>query len=143
RGAAGLVISGRNKANGEQVKAALQAKGVKTLFVAADLARTEDTEKIVEAADKAFGRVDILVNAAGITDRGSIWDTTPELFDRMFAVNVRAPFFLTQHALKVMKREKIKGSLTNNISISGHGGQSYITAYCASKGALAVLTKNV
>ena len=103
----------------------------------------EDTEKIVADADKAFGRVDILVNSAGITDRGTIWDTEPELFDAMFAVNVRAPFFLMQHALKVMKREKIEGSIVNIISMSGHGGQSFITAYCASKGALITLTKNV
>lgn len=143
RGVAGLVIAGRNAKNGARVKAALEAKGVKTLFVAADLARVEDAEKIIAAADKAFGRVDILVNAAGITDRGSIWDTQPELFDAMFAVNVRAPFFLMQHALKVMKREKIEGSIVNIISMSGHGGQSFITAYSASKGALITLTKNV
>ena len=48
-----------------------------------------------------------------------------------------------QHALKVMKREKIEGSIINIISMSGHGGQSFITAYCASKGALITLTKNV
>jgi NAD(P)-dependent dehydrogenase (short-subunit alcohol dehydrogenase family) len=143
RGVAGLVITGRNEANGARVKAALEAKGVKTLFVAADLGKIEDTEKIIAAANKAFGRVDILVNAAGITDRGSIWDTQPELFDAMFAVNVRAPFFLMQHALKVMKREKIEGSIVNIISMSGHGGQSFITAYSASKGALITLTKNV
>ncbi|MCV3239618.1 SDR family oxidoreductase [Mesorhizobium sp. ZC-5] len=143
RGVAGLVITGRNEKNGERVRAALEAKGIKTIFVAADLARVEDAEKIIAAANKAFGRVDILVNAAGITDRGSIWDTEPELFDAMFAVNVRAPFFLMQHALKIMKREKIEGSIVNIISMSGHGGQSFITAYSASKGALVTLTKNV
>ena len=142
RGVAALVITGRNEKNGGRVKAALEAKGVKTLFVAADLARVEDAEKIIAAADRTFGRVDILVNAAGITDRGSIWDTKPELFDAMFAVNVRAPFFLMQHALKIMKREKIEGSIINIISMSGHGGQSFITAYSASKGALVTLTKN-
>jgi NAD(P)-dependent dehydrogenase (short-subunit alcohol dehydrogenase family) len=143
RGVAGLVITGRNAANGEKVKAALEAKSVRTVFVAADLAKVVDAENIVTAADQAFGRVDILVNAAGITDRGSIWDTEPALFDAMFAVNVRAPFFLMQHALKVMKRQKIEGSIVNIISMSGHGGQSFITAYSASKGALVTLTRNV
>ena len=143
RGVAGLVITGRNEANGARVKAALEAKRVKALFVEADLAKIEAAEKIIVATDKAFGRVDVLVNAAGITDRGSIWDTQPELFDAMFAVNVRAPFFLMQHALKVMRREKIEGSIVNIISMSGHGGQSFITAYSASKGALITLTKNV
>jgi NAD(P)-dependent dehydrogenase (short-subunit alcohol dehydrogenase family) len=143
RGVAGLVITGRNAERGEKVKKALEAKKVKTTLVTADLAAVESAEKIVAAADKAFGRVDILVNAAAITDRGSIWDTKPELFDTMFNVNVRAPFFMMQHALHVMKREKIEGSIINIISMSGHGGQSFITAYCASKGALITLTRNV
>ena len=143
RGVAGLLVTGRNERNGARVKAALDAKGVKTVFVPADLAVMEDTDKIIAAADRAFGRVDILVNSAGLTDRGTIWDTKPELFDRMFAINVRAPFFLMQQALKIMDRERIKGSIVNIISMSGHGGQSFITAYSASKGALITLTRNV
>ncbi|MCB1469890.1 MAG: SDR family oxidoreductase [Rhizobiaceae bacterium] len=143
RGIAGLTITGRNQERGAKVKAALEAKGVKTLFVPADLGNQDDVAKIVPETDRAFGRVDVLVNSAGITDRGTIWDTSPALFDAMFAVNVRAPFFLMQDALKVMKREKIKGSVVNIISMSGHGGQSFITAYCASKGALITLTRNV
>lgn len=143
RGIAGLVITGRNAERGARVRAALEAKGVKTIFVAGDLGSLGDTDRIVAECDKAFGRVDILVNSAGITDRGTIWNTDPELFDRMFAVNVRAPFFLMQSALKLMRREKIEGSIVNIISMSGHGGQSFITAYCASKGALITLTKNV
>ena len=103
----------------------------------------EAVRRVTKAADDAFGRVDCLVNVAAITDRGTILDTSPELYERMFAINVRAPFFLMQDALKVMKREKIKGSVVNIISMSGHGGQSFITAYCASKGALITLTRNV
>jgi NAD(P)-dependent dehydrogenase (short-subunit alcohol dehydrogenase family) len=143
RGIAGLMITGRNAERGEKVKQALEAKGVKTAFVAAALDEVGSAENVVSAADRAFGRVDVLVNAAAITDRGTIWDTPPELFDSMFAVNVRAPFFMMQHALKIMKREKIEGSIINIISMSGHGGQSFITAYSASKGALITLTKNV
>jgi len=142
RGAKGLVITGRNAKNGARVKADLEKKGVKTLFVESDLSRIEDTRRVIAATDKEFGRVDALINSAGITDRGTIWDTKPELFDAMMAVNVRAPFFLMQDAITVMKREKIKGTIVNIISMSGHGGQSFITAYCASKGALITLTKN-
>ena len=65
---------------------------------------------MIAEADKAFGRVDVLVNVAALTDRGTILDTSPELFDRMFAVNVRAPFFLMQDAAKIMRREKIGGA---------------------------------
>ncbi|MBI2718613.1 MAG: SDR family oxidoreductase [Rhizobiales bacterium] len=143
RGVKGLVIAGRNAANGARVKADLDKKGVRTVFVEADLGKVDDVRKLGAAADKEFGRVDAVVNSAGITDRGTIWDTSPELFDRMFAVNVRAPFFLIQDALHIMKKNRTKGTIVNIASISGRGGQSFITAYCASKGALAILTKNV
>jgi hypothetical protein len=61
----------------------------------------------------------------------------------MFEINARAPFFLMQDALHLMKKSKSKGTIVNIISMSGHGGQSFNTAYCASKGALLTLTKNV
>jgi NAD(P)-dependent dehydrogenase (short-subunit alcohol dehydrogenase family) len=143
RGAAGIVICGRNAENGARVKSSLAAKGTRTVYVEADLANVEDCRKVIAEADKAFGHVDALVNAAAITDRGTIWDTEPKLFDAMFAVNVRAPFFLMQEAAKLMKRENRNGTMVNIISMSGHGGQPFITAYCASKGALITLTKNV
>jgi NAD(P)-dependent dehydrogenase (short-subunit alcohol dehydrogenase family) len=143
RGASGLVICGRNAENGASVKAALEKKGAKVVYVQADLAKVEDAQRVVAEADRAFGRVDALVNVAAITDRGTIFDTSPELFDRMFAINVRAPFFLMQETAKLMRREKVPGTVVNIISMSGHGGQSFITAYCASKGALITLTKNV
>jgi NAD(P)-dependent dehydrogenase (short-subunit alcohol dehydrogenase family) len=56
---------------------------------------------------------------------------------------VRAPFFLMQDAAKIMRREKIRGTIVNILSMSAHGGQPFITAYCSSKGALLTLTKNV
>jgi len=143
RGAKGIVICGRNSDKGRAVAERLAKRGCKAEFVKADLSAIEDCAKVVDAADRAFGRVDILVNAAAITDRGTIFDTSPQLFDTMFAVNVRAPFFLMQDALKIMRRESIRGSVVNILSMSAHGGQSFITAYCASKGALATLTKNV
>ena len=143
RRAAGLVICGRNQTNGARVKAALEAKGTKTVYVPADLAKVEDCRAVIAAADRVFGRVDALVNAAALTDRGTIWDTSPELFDSMMAINLRAPFFLIQEAATLMRRQGIKGSIVNIISMSGHGGQPFITAYCASKGALITLTKNV
>jgi len=142
RGLSDLVICGRQFDRGEAVARELSAQGCKTLFVQADLAVTAEAQAVVHATDRAFRRVDILVNAAGITDRGNIFDTTPELFDRMMAVNVRAPFFLIQETVKIMKREAITGSIINIQSMSAHGGQAFIAAYCVSKGALATLTSN-
>lgn len=143
RGAAGLVICGRNKTNGESVAAEISEKGCPTHFVPADLAQIEDCRRVVAVADAQFGKVDALVNSAALTDRGTILDTSPELFDRMFNINTRAPFFLMQETIKLMIREGIEGTIVNILSMSGHGGQPFITAYCGSKGALATLTKNV
>lgn len=142
RGAAGLLLSDRNAQKGEAVAAAITASGVPAVFVAADLAEIAQVQTIVPAADARFGRVDVLVNCAGLTDRGTVRDTSPELWDRMFAVNVRAPFFLMQAALAVMDREGIAGSMVNIISINAHGGTSFLTPYSASKAALVTLTKN-
>jgi NAD(P)-dependent dehydrogenase (short-subunit alcohol dehydrogenase family) len=142
RGAAGIAICSRTPPKGEAVRAALEAKGVKAIYVQADVGSVEDCRAAVAACDKAFGRLDALVNAAAKTDRGTILDTDQTLFDDMFAINVRGPFFLTQEAAKIMIRDGRGGTVVNIISMSGHGGQTFISAYCASKGALLTLTKN-
>ena len=143
RGAAGLVICGRNTERGEAVARDISGSGCPTEFVHAELADVDECRALIAAADKTFGKVHALVNCAAITDRGTILDTSPELFDRMFAVNTRAPFFLMQEALKLMLRDGIQGAVVNVLSMSSHGGQPFISAYCGSKGALATLTKNV
>ncbi|MDP8939532.1 MAG: SDR family oxidoreductase [Actinomycetota bacterium] len=143
RGASGVVITGRNAERGEEVAETLRGLGTKSLFVEADLSDVHAPFKIVEKADETFGRVDVLANCAANPERDTIWDSTPEFFDRMFAVNARAPYFLIQGAAKIMRRENIQGTIVNVISISSHGGQPYISAYCASKGALATMTRNV
>jgi NAD(P)-dependent dehydrogenase (short-subunit alcohol dehydrogenase family) len=143
RGAAALVICGRNEANGARVAAEIEATGCPTTFVPADLGRVADCRKVIAEADRRFKRVDVLVNAAGLSDRGDIFETTEERFNEIFNVNVRAPFFLIQETAKIMRREKIAGSIINIQSMSAHGGQPFITAYCSSKGALATLTRNV
>jgi NAD(P)-dependent dehydrogenase (short-subunit alcohol dehydrogenase family) len=143
RGVAGLVLCGRSAAKGEAVAASIrEAYGVPVLFVPADLGEAASCLAVIEAADRRFGRVDVLVNAAGVTDRGTILETSPALFDRIFAVNVRAPFLLMQQTILVMRREGIAGTIVNIGSISATGGQPFIAAYCASKGALETLTRN-
>ncbi len=142
-GAAGLVTCGRSAAKGEAVANHIKAEtGCDVRFVSADLASVADCRNVVEFADKAFGRTDMLVNAAGITDRGDILTTDEYLFDRMFAVNTRAPFFLMQECIRRMIRDNIAGTIVNIGSISGFAGQPFIASYCASKGALSTLTRN-
>ena len=139
----GLVICGRNEANGRRLAGEFRERGCPTEFVAAELARVADCQAIVEAAVRTFGRVDYLVNSAATSERGTILDSSPELFDRIVAINVRAPFFLMQGVLRVMVEQKIQGSIVNILSMSSHGGQPFLSPYSMSKGALATLTKNV
>ena len=142
-GADGLVTCGRGVDKGKAVADRLKAEfGVPVIFVQADLESLEDCAGLIKAADKAFGRVDVLVNAAGLTDRGNLLNTSPELFDRMMAVNVRAPFFLMQDAVKIMIREEIPGSIVNIGSTSGRTGQPFLAPYSTSKGALSTLTRH-
>ena len=139
----GLVICGRNAAGGLRLSGELTAQGCPTEFLVADLTRVADCEAVVETARRAFHRVDYLVNCAATSERGTILDTSPERFDRIMALNVRAPFFLMQGALRLMVEQQIHGAIVNIISMSSHGGQPFLSAYSASKGAIATLTRNV
>jgi len=143
RGATGVVICGRQLDKGHaQAQQITKASGVRVVFVQADLEKVDDCRTVIATADAEFGRVDVLVNAAAITDRGTLLDTDPALFDRMMAINVRAPFFLMQEAVKLMRRDQIAGSIVNIGSMSALAGQPFIAAYCTSKGALSTLTRN-
>lgn len=143
QGAAGLVICGRNQEKGHAVANSIAKIGSQSLYVPADLVNENDCRKVVLACDERFGRVDGLVNAAGVTTRGNIENITVELWDYLFAINTRAPFIIMQESVRIMKREKRGGSIVNIISMVSHGGPPYLTAYSASKGALVTLTKNV
>lgn len=138
-----MIINGRNRERGEKVAQSLTGNGCKTVFVQAEMEKVDDCRKLIAAADQHFGKVHILVNSAAFTERGSIWDTSPELYDQMMDVNIRAPFFLMQDAIKLMERTGEGGSIVNISSVVSYGGAPFLTAYAASKGALNILTKNV
>lgn len=142
RGIAGLLLTDRQPERLSAVANSLRDL-TRVETIVADLANPTEVETIVPTAEAAFSRVDILANIAGLTDRGSIFDTSVELFDRLFAVNVRAPFLLMQGALRLMTRGAIEGTIVNILSVNAHGGSPELAAYSGSKGALATLTKNV
>ncbi len=142
-GAAGIIITGRHMKRGDAVARSIQSgHGTQAHFLRADFGRVEDCRHVIAETDRLFGRIDVLVNAGAMTDRGTILDTSPELFDRMFSVNVRGPYFLMQDAIKLMIRDGTQGAICNIGSISALSGQPFINAYCASKGALTTLTAN-
>jgi NAD(P)-dependent dehydrogenase (short-subunit alcohol dehydrogenase family) len=129
----GLVICGRSAENGERLAREFSARGCRTEFVRADLAVVEDCRRVIEVARRAFNRIDILVNSAATSERGTILDTTPELFDRIMAINLRAPFFLMQGAIQTMVDRGIAGTILNILSMSSHGGQPFLSPYSTAR----------
>ncbi len=143
RGAEGIVIVGRDRERGRKVADSLEGSGARALFVQADLADLEAVRRIVPAREGAFDRVDCLVNAAALTERGTVLSTDPGLFDRLVAGNVRAPFFLMQDSIRLMLDKGVQGAIVNILSTSSHGGQYFLTVYSATKTMLGTLTKNI
>ncbi|MCY1139774.1 SDR family oxidoreductase [Actinoplanes sp. Pm04-4] len=131
REGASVVVSGRRAPAGSGA-----------YFVRCDVSDVESGRAAVAATVDRHGRIDCLVNAAGLTTRGTLLDTTPELFDEHVAVNLRGPFFLMQAAVQDMLRRGAPGTIVNIISSSELGGQPYLAPYVAAKAGLAGLTRN-
>ena len=142
REGARVAVTGRRREPGEALAAELVAAGTKALFIQADIGEVGQARASVTAAVAGFGRVDSLVNAAGLTSRGTLLDTTPELFDAHIAVNLKAPFFLMQAVVADLVARQAPGTIVNVMSTSAHGGQPYLAPYVAAKAGLAGLTRN-
>lgn len=142
-GAEAVVVTGRHPEKASDLLDELDRLGVDAMVVRTDVAIVEQAINSVTATIEAFGRVDCVVNAAGITTRGTLLDTSPELFDEHIAINLRGPFFIMQAAVADMVGRGAPGSIVNVITMSAHGGQPFLAAYSSSKGALMTLTRNV
>ncbi len=142
-GADGIIISGRNAEKGEGAAESIRALGTDCLFVKSDVSIGEDCSMLVQAALDHFGSVNGLVNSAATAERGSLLETNLELWERHFNTNARGPFLLMQGVVRHLVETGKPGSIVNILSMSAHCGQSFLTPYSASKGALATLTKNV
>jgi NAD(P)-dependent dehydrogenase (short-subunit alcohol dehydrogenase family) len=142
-GGAALVLAGRSADRGNRLADELSAAGTPSLFVKADISHDGAGQAIVDAAVARFGVVHNVVNVAAATTRATLFADTPEHFDSHMTINVKGPYFLIQAAAKVMIDAGVKGSIVNVGSTSGHGGQTKLTSYCMSKGALTIMTKNL
>ena len=143
RGANSITICGRQEEKGIKVKKEIEDLGSKCIYVKADLANVEDCRNIVKLSDKEFGTIHTLINAAGYTQRGTILSATLENYENNFNVNARAPFILMQETIKIMIRDKVKGTIASVLSIAMYSGMPFIVAYSGSKAALAIMTRNI
>jgi NAD(P)-dependent dehydrogenase (short-subunit alcohol dehydrogenase family) len=142
REGAAVAVTGRRPEPGNALVEELRAAGGRAAYVRCDVADVPDAQAAVQTVLAEFGRVDCLVNAAGLTARGTLLDTTPELFDQHIAINLRGPFFLMQGVVAHLVARKSPGTVVNIISSSELGGQPYLAPYVAAKAGLAGLTRN-
>lgn len=145
REGAQVMVNGRNEQRGAKVVDRIVASGVareRVAFFRADLAKVDDCQALVARTVEQFGGIDILVNNAADVSRGNIENTTIELWDRHMAINLRAPFVLTQAAVPHL-RERGGGSIVNIGSINAYIGDTKLLSYSSSKGGLMTFTKNV
>lgn len=139
-GATAVVFTGRRADVGNALVDDLD--GLPVEFLQVDVGDVNQAIGSVEETVRRHGRVDCVVNCAGLVTRSSLVDTTPEHFDRHIAINTRGPFFIMQAAVKDMLARGAAGSIVNILSTSMHGGQSFLAPYVTAKSGLAGATKN-
>src|ERR1019366_9886014 len=139
-----VVVHGRDshRDGGERVVRSVEVVGSHALLLTGDLQDESHSRSIIRSALAQFGRVDILVNNAAVVHRSDLEDTSTELWDEVFAVNIRAPFLLSQEAVRYMKERK-SGCIVNIGSRNGYCGAKRLLPYSASKGAMTTFTKNL
>jgi NAD(P)-dependent dehydrogenase (short-subunit alcohol dehydrogenase family) len=140
-GAGALVLTDRDEAGLGRIADSL-ARDTHLHPVVADLSDPAAPAAVAGAARAAFGRIDGLVNAAGLTTRAALTSGGLEDWDRLFAVNTRAAFFLMQAAVNDMRARGSPGAIVNVLSINAHCGTPELAIYAGTKGALATLTRN-
>jgi len=139
-----LIVHGREsqRVGGEKIVKAIEASGSEALLVTGDLRDESHCRSIIRTALARFGRVDILVNNAAVVHRGTIEDTSTDLWNEVFDVNVRAPFLLCQEAVRHMKERK-SGCIVNIGSGNAYCGLKRLLPYSSSKGAVMTFTRNL
>jgi NAD(P)-dependent dehydrogenase (short-subunit alcohol dehydrogenase family) len=135
-----VLLVGRNEERGLAITAELTGGGIKAIFVAADMADRDAPARIVDAALKAAGRIDVLVNNAGIMTRGNVEACTNEQWDEILDVNLASVFRLSRAVVPVMRGRK-SGAIVNIASDWALMGARNATAYAVSKAAVAQLTR--
>ena len=135
-----LALVGRDTAALAEVIAGLPETCPKAVAIPADLSLVESCAEVVREAAAQLGGIDVLVNCAGLSQAGSFTEVTPEQWDRIFAVNAKAPFFLCQEALPYLKKSS-KPTVINIASVVGFKGYINQSVYSSSKHALTGFTK--
>lgn len=125
----------------EALEREIVALGDQAIGVDADVSRVDELQKLINAAVTKFGRLDIMVNNAGVETRTSVLDTTEAQYERVLSINLKSAFFGTQVAAKQMLKQTGGGRIINITSVHEDWPMPGNTAYCLSKGGMRMLTR--
>jgi glucose 1-dehydrogenase len=125
----------------EALERRIIALGDKTIGVDADVSKVADLQRLIDATVKQFGRLDIMVNNAGVETRTSVLDTTEQQYDKVLQINLKSAFFGTQLAAKQMIKQGGGGHIINITSVHEDWPMPGNIAYCLSKGGMRMLTR--
>jgi NAD(P)-dependent dehydrogenase (short-subunit alcohol dehydrogenase family) len=140
REGARVTVTGRRAEKLAETMEAIRTAGGEGLAVACDVTKAKDAERVVAETEKKFGRIDVLVNNAGMLSVSTIENIQEEEWDRLMATNVKGPFLMSRAVLPALRRAG-GGSIVNIGSILGLVAMKDRAAYCASKGGVTMLTK--
>jgi glucose 1-dehydrogenase len=132
-----------SEAGADETRQAIEACGSQGIVVQADVTKTEDDQRLVDTAWEKFGSADVLVNNAGMEKRSDFWDTTEDEYDKVMAVNLRGPFFLTQAFVRRLRDAKRPGRIINISSVHEDMAFPGFTTYCCSKGGMRMMMRNL
>jgi glucose 1-dehydrogenase len=125
----------------EELEKQILAMGDQAIGVKADVSKVADLQMLIDAAVEAFGRVDIMVNNAGVETRTSVLDTTEDQYEKVLNINLKSAFFGTQVAARQMIKQGGGGRIINITSVHEDWPMPGNTAYCLSKGGMRMLTR--
>jgi len=127
----------------EETRRAIEQCGSQGQIVQADVTREEDIAKLVDSAWSQFGFADILVNNAGMEKKSEFWDTPEDDYDKIMAVNLRGPFFLTQAFVRKLRDAKRPGRIVNISSVHEDMAFPGFATYCCSKGGMRMFMRDL
>lgn len=140
-GGAGVIMGGRDEIKGERAVRELEKQtGQKVHFVKADVSEPDQCETIINSAVQRYGKIDIVINNAGVFKANPIENVTEEEYDRIVDTNLKGAFFICKYAVPFLKKNRA-GAVINVSSDAGLHGNTLSTAYCASKGGLTLFTR--
>jgi glucose 1-dehydrogenase len=128
---------------GDAVKATIEKMGRRSVSIGADLGTVAGALKLIEDGVAALGKIDLLVNNAGVEKNASFWDVSEHDYDLVLNTNLKGPFFVTQAFVKHLQSRKAGGKIINISSVHEDLPFPHFTAYCASKGGLKMMTRNL